>query len=68
LADAVAQIELMMIARPAAGAIVFSIRKRVGKDAMLHVEHGHVLVDHDLEKCWIDSIEQRPQLIPVEII
>ena len=55
LADAVAEVELMAIAGAAAGAVVFSVRERVGEDAVLHVEHGHVLVDDGFEEARIDA-------------
>jgi hypothetical protein len=52
LADAVAEVELVVVAGAAAGAVVFSVGECVGEDAVLHVEHGHVLVDDRFEKLW----------------
>ena len=68
LADAVAQVELVVVAGAAAGAVVFSVGQRVGEDAVLHVEHGHVLVDDHFEKCGIDAGEQGAELIPIQIV
>ena len=35
---------------------------------MLHVEHGHVLVNDHLEEARIDAREHRGQLLPVQVI
>ena len=65
LADAVAEVELMVVAGAAARAVIFSVREGVGEDAVLHVEHGHVLVNDHFEKIGVDAGEEGAKLVPV---
>ena len=40
----------------------------MGEDAVLHVEHGHVLMDDALEAGGIEAGEEGGKLRPVEIV
>jgi hypothetical protein len=40
----------------------------VGEDAVLHVEHGHVLVDDDFKVRGVDALEEGAELLPVEVV
>ena len=42
--DAVADGDSVMVARAPAGEVIFSLRQESGKDAVLHMKHGDVLV------------------------
>jgi hypothetical protein len=47
-ADAISQFDIVSIAWAAAIGLVFAGREHAAKNAMLHMEHRHVLVDDDL--------------------
>ena len=68
LALAVLQIHLVLFARPATVAVVFSRREKRAKHAMLHMKHRHVLMDRHLEPLGRRGAHQRFQLRDVEIV
>ena len=67
-ADAVAQRDDVGVARAAAVAIVFAGREKRAEDAVLHVKHGHVLVNREVEPRAGCGLEERLELGDVEIV
>jgi hypothetical protein len=67
-ADAVAEVDAMLVARPSAIAVILTLREESAEDAVLHMEHGHVLVESDLEPLRGGAAHERRQLVGVEVI
>ena len=65
---AVAQVHLVRLARPAAIAVIGAGGQGVAENAMLHVEHRHVLMNHHFKPPRIKPPEHRGELFPVEVI
>ena len=68
LADAVAEIDLMRIARPSAIPKILAVAQRVREHAMLHVKHRHVLMDDGFKTGRREALQHRGELLPVEIV
>ena len=67
-AHAVAQLEVVLVARPAAVAVVRAGREERAEHAVLHVKHRHVLVNRDLEPLRRRGSQQRFQLREVQVV
>ena len=67
-ADAVAEGDAVGVAGAAAVAVVFALREKRAEDAVLHVKHGHVLVDGDVEPRAGRGLEEGLELGDVEIV
>lgn len=67
-AHAVAEGHLMVVAGAAAIGLVRSRGEEGAEDAVFHVEHGHMVVDNDLEPGWIDGREQVIELLEAEVV
>ena len=67
-ADAVAEIDLVVFAGASAVTESCASAEGVGKDAVLHVEHGYVLMKDAFEESGIDAGEHGGELGPVEIV
>jgi hypothetical protein len=55
---AVAQLHRVPVARPAAIGVIGARRQEGAEHAMLHVKHGHVLMQGDLEPGGWRGLEQ----------
>ena len=58
----------MHIARPATVMVILAFREERAKHAVLHVKHGHVLVNGHLEPSRRRALNQRLQLREIQII
>jgi len=67
-ANAIAQLDVVMVTGTAAIGLVGSWRKEGTVDAMLHVKHGDLLVDYHLEPIWRHGVDQVEELGGVEIV
>jgi len=67
-AEAVAQLDLVGVTGATAIRFVRAGRQNRAEDAVLHMEHGHVLVDDDFEPSGWDGGDQVEKLIAVEIV
>ena len=67
-ADAVAEFYFMFVTGAAAIPVIFALGQEGAKDAVLHVKHGHVLVDSDLEPFGRGGLQQGIELQDVEIV
>ena len=67
-AHAVAQLHVVLVARPAAVRVVRAAREKRAEDAVLHVKHRHVLVNGDLEPLRRRGLQQRFELREVQIV
>ena len=56
--DSIAQAHLMFVAWPPAIGVIGSFRKKGAEDTMLHVKHGHMLVDGDFVPIGRRTAEQ----------
>ena len=61
-ADPIAQLDIVLVARPAAVGRVRARRKKRTEDTVLHVKHRHMLVDYNLEPRRGRPIEQIKKL------
>ena len=60
--DAVAHFDFMLVTGPPAIGVIRPFAQKRAEDAVLHVEHRHVLVDGDLEPFRRGGFQQRLQL------
>ena len=67
-AAGVDEVDFVFFAGAAAVVEIFSVGEGVGEDAVLHVEHGHVLMEDGFEFGGIEAAEQGRKLRPVEIV
>ena len=67
-ADAVAQLDAVLLAGAAAVAVILSLGEEGAEHAVLHMEHRHVLVDRDLEPFRRGGLEERGDLLGVEVV
>src|SRR5271157_3088646 len=67
-ANAIAQLDVVMVTGTAAIGLVGSWRKEGTVDAVLHVKHGDLLVDYHLEPIWRHGVDQVEELGGVEIV
>src|ERR1035437_36078 len=67
-AHAVAQLQIVLVAGPAAVRVVRAAGEKSAEDAMLHVKHGHMLVNGDLEPLRRRSLQKRLKLCEVQIV
>jgi hypothetical protein len=58
----------MEIAGAAAIRVIGAIAQESAEDAVLHVEHGHVLVNRYLEPASRNTLKELKQLLAIEII
>ncbi len=63
-----AEVDAVGVAGAAAVAEVFAVGEHVGEDAVLHVEHGHVLMDDGLEAGGVAAEEHRAELLPTQVV
>ena len=68
LAGSIAQLDQMLVARPAAIGLVRSRRQHGAENAMLHVEQRHVLMDDHFQPIGRNGRNQLDQLIAIQII
>ena len=71
--QAVAELDVVCVARTAAVGLVGARGKDRAEDAVLHVKHGHVLVDDDFQRGQIqarrrNAAHQVEQLLAIEIV
>ena len=67
-AAGIEEIDLVLFAGAAAVVEVFAVGEGVGEDAVLHVKHGHVLVEDGFEFRGIEAAEEGGELGPVEVV
>ena len=67
-AHPVAQLDVVMVARTAAVRLVGARGEEGTVDAMLHVKHGNLLMDHDLEPVGRDGVDQIDELAGVQVV
>ncbi len=67
-ADAVAELDVVRVAGPAAVGLVRARRKDRAEDAVLHVKHRHVLVDDDFEPLRRHGGDQIEQLLAIQVV
>ena len=58
----------MRVAGPAAVGFVRAGRKDRAEHAVLHVEHGHVLVNDDFQPCGRHGGDKIEKLIAIEVV
>ena len=66
--DAVAQFQIVFVTRAAAVGVIRAIGQECAEDAVLHVEHRHVLMDRDLEPLRRRRLQERLELRVVQIV
>ena len=66
--NAVAQMNHVMVARPAAIGFIGARGHHRAKHAVLHVEHGHVLVNYDFQPRGRHGGDQVDQLLAIQIV
>ena len=67
-AGAVVQVDLVRVARAAAVFVARAGAEGVAKNAVLHVEHRHVLVNDRLKPVGGEFSKHRRKLLPVQVI
>ena len=67
-ADPVAELDVVEVAGPAAVGLVGPGREEGAEDAMLHVEHRDLLVDHDLQPVRRDGREEVVELVEAQVV
>ena len=67
-AHAVAQFQIVAIARAAAVRVVRAGREKGAEDAILHVKHRNMLVNGDFEPFGRRSLQQRFELQEIQIV
>ncbi len=68
LAHTVAEAELVGLAGAAAVVEVFALGERGGEDAMLRMEHGHVLVNDSFVNTGIGAIDHGGELAEIQVV
>ena len=67
-ADAILQMNAMLLAWTTAIGVVRSIGKKGGEDAMLHVKHRHVVMDCEFKPICRSLLKHREDLGGIEIV
>ena len=67
-ADAILQVHAMLLAWASAVGVVRAAGKKRGEDAMLHVKHGHVVMDRELKPIARSLLKNREDLGRIEIV
>ena len=67
-ADAVAELDLVLVAGTAAIGVIRAVGKERAEDAVLHVKHGHVLVNGDFKPVGRGSWSKRFELHEIQIV
>ena len=66
--DAIANGDAVAVARSTTGEVVFSLRKKGGEDAVLHVKHWDVLVEGELKPVRWGDAEKFENLADIEVV
>ena len=62
-AHAVAQFHIVLVTGPATVGVIRAFGKKSAEHTMLHVKHGHVLMDGDLKPLRRGAFQQRLELL-----
>ena len=67
-ANPVAQVNTVFFARPPAICMIRAAREKCRKNAMLHVKHGHMVMQREFKPFGRSQADQGENLIDIEVM